>query len=250
MGKQSISGLMRGLWTLTKKYSPEILTALGITGMISTTVIAVKVTPKAVRQIEEKQKKKGAALTGVEKVKVCWKNYIPPLAIGTVSTLCLIGANSTNMRRNAALMTAYTLSESRLAEYSKKVVDELGEKKEQSIRDSIAQDHVDRTSMKEIIVTGRGSTPCLDLTSGRPFSSDIEFLRQVRNELNFRLIDEMYISLNDFYDAIGLDPTTTGDRLGWNVENGKIDIQFGSHLDKDGIPCLTVDFKTPPRYLD
>lgn len=38
-----------------KKHSPEILTGIGIAGMITTTVMAVRATPKALILIEEKK---------------------------------------------------------------------------------------------------------------------------------------------------------------------------------------------------
>ena len=38
-----------------KKYSPQILTGIGITGMIATTVTAVRATPKALRLIDERE---------------------------------------------------------------------------------------------------------------------------------------------------------------------------------------------------
>ena len=41
--------------TLSKK-SPEILTGLGIAGMVTTTVLAVKATPKALELIEDEKR--------------------------------------------------------------------------------------------------------------------------------------------------------------------------------------------------
>ena len=38
-----------------KKHSPEILTGIGIAGMITTTFLAVRATPKALELIEEKK---------------------------------------------------------------------------------------------------------------------------------------------------------------------------------------------------
>ncbi len=61
-------------------------------------------------------------------IKTAWPCYIPA-AVGAISVFCLIGASSTNLRRNAALATAYTLSESTLKEYQEKVVETIGEKR-------------------------------------------------------------------------------------------------------------------------
>ena len=102
------------------KHKPEILTGLGITGMISSTVMAVSATPKAIIIIKNKKMESEANdLTTSEIIKATWKCYIPATIVGVTSILCLISANSTNYKRNAALATAYALSERTLSEYRK-----------------------------------------------------------------------------------------------------------------------------------
>ena len=130
MNKNTITAAMRSMRTAVKKHSPEILTGIGIAGMITTTVMAVRATPKALILIEEKKDELEVdELTPKETIQAAWTCYIPAAAIGTVSVACLIGASSVNMRRRAALATAYTLSESALKEYQEKVVETIGEKK-------------------------------------------------------------------------------------------------------------------------
>ena len=69
------------------------------------------------------------------------------------------------------------------------------------------------------------------------------------NELNSRLINEMYVSLNDFYYELGLKTTTGGDDLGWNIHrDGLVDVQFSSQLSDKGEPCLVIDYRVAPRY--
>ena len=53
--------------------------------------------------------------------------------------------------------------------------------------------------------------------------------------------DEMYISLNEFYYAIGLDGIKVGEDLGWNIDTGYIELDFSSQLAKDDTPCLVID---------
>lgn len=55
MPKQSLASIAKGVRTAMKKHSPEILTGIGIAGMITTTVMAVKATPKALIMLEEKK---------------------------------------------------------------------------------------------------------------------------------------------------------------------------------------------------
>lgn len=244
------------------KHSPGILTGLGIAGMVTTTVMAVKATPKALTLIEEEKRRQNKELmeageeANIEKlkvkdvVKVTWKCYIPAAVSGVVSTACIIGANTVNVRRNAALAAAYTLSETALKEYQEKVVETIGEKKEKAVRDAVAKDRMenDPVTTKEVIITEKGNTLCYDSISGRYFKSDIEKIRKAENELNRRMKYENYISLNDFYTEIGLSPTRLGDQLGWNIDKGYIDIYFSSQLAADETPCLVIEFNKAPVY--
>ena len=80
------------------------------------------------------------------------------------------------------------------------------------------------------------------------WKSDIDKLKKAENELNRQMRDEMYISLNDFYYEVGLEPIKLGDDLGWNIDNGYIDLRFSSQLATDGTPCLVIDYGYGPRY--
>lgn len=251
MGKLNISNIAKSVRTAMKKHSPEILTGVGIAGMISTSVLAVRVTPKALVLINKKKDEDGVdKLTPVETIKVAWLCYIPAAITGSLSAACLIGANSVNVRRNTALATAYSLSESALKEYQGKVIETIGAKKEQSVRDTIAKDRIDRdpVSSREVIITEKGDTLCYDSISGRYFKSDIDKLKKAENELNRKMRDEMYVSLNEFYCEIGLNPTSIGDDLGWNIDHGYIDLRFSSQLADDGNPCLVIDYEVNPKY--
>ena len=235
------------------KHSPEILTGLGIAGMISTTVLAVKATPKALCLIEKKKEEMeindADKLTVTETVQAAWKPYIPAAVTGTVSVACLIGASSVHLRRNTALAAAYHLSETALVEYKEKVIETIGKNKEKTIRHNIDKDRVDRNppNDKEVIITGDGDTLCYDYHSGRYFKTSIDKLKKIENELNARLLREDYISLNDFYDELGLSFTKMGDDLGWNVEKGLMEFSFSSQLVND-TPCLVLNYNVEPQY--
>jgi len=251
MKKTKLSSISKGIRVAITKHSPEILTGIGIAGMITTTIMAVRATPKAIKLIEEeKDRQNKESLKPLDVIKTTWKCYIPAAITGGLSIVCLIGASSVNARRNAALATAYTLSESALKEYQEKVIETIGEKKEQTVRDAIAKDKIDRdpVSSKEVIITEKGNTLCYDSISGRYFKSDIDKLKKVENELNRRMRDEMYISLNEFYYEIGLNPTSIGDDIGWNIDRGYIELNFSSQLTDDGNPCLIIDYQVTPRY--
>lgn len=249
--KKELAKSFLSLKTAIKKHSPEILTGIGIAGMITTTVMAVRATPKALILIEERKEEIGAEkLEAMDMVKTAWACYIPAAITGTLSVACLIGASSVNARRNAALATAYTLSESALKDYQGKVIEMFGEKKNEAVKDAIAKDKVEKNPVvtREVIITEKGNTLCYDAISGRYFKSDIEKIKKAACELNRQMLDDMYVSLNDFYYEIGLDSVKLGDELGWNVDSGYIDLSFSSQLASDGTPCLVIDYSVAPRY--
>lgn len=240
-----------------KRKSPEILTGIGIGGMLMTTVLAVRATPEALRRIEAKKRsERHKKLTTIQIIQVAWKCYIPAGITGTVSTACLIGASAMNGRRNAALATAASLAETSLREYRTKVVETIGERKENAIRDAIDHDRVEHNQppadTSEISITEGAVAPvlCLDALLGRYFYSDVETLKRAANKLNWQMNNgcEPYISLNEFYMEIGLTTVNVGDDLGWRSDKGLIDLHFSSQLMNGRTPCLVVSHNNLPTY--
>lgn len=253
MNKQTINSAYKGIRKALKKHSPEVLTAIGIVGMITTTVAAVKTTPKALQLIDAREIEEDKRLTRKEIIQTTWKCYIPVAITGAASVACLIGATSVNLRRNAALATAYTLSETALKEYQAKAVEVVGEKKEQAIRDAVAKDQVakDPLGAKEVIITGKGEVLCYEPLSGRYFRSTQDEIDKAVNAINRQMRYDMNVSLNEFYDAIGLSNNDLGDKLGWDIDKGEgyIDPAYSTQLADDGTPCLVIGHRNPPRYL-
>jgi hypothetical protein len=62
------------------------------------------------------------------------------------------------------------------------------------------------------------------------------------------MVYEMYAALNDFYNEIGLSNTDMGDELGWNLDDGLLEISYGAMVADDGRPCITLDYHIAPRY--
>lgn len=248
MSKNGLVRIVKDVQLAMKKHSPEILMGIGIAGMVTTTVMAVRATPKALRMIEEKTE--DVPMTPIEKVKTVWPCYIPAAIVGMASIGCLICSNSVNARRNAALATAYTLTESTLKEYQEKVIEEIGEKRESGIRDAIAKDRLDKNPVANntVIITDSGNTMCFDVLSGRYFRSDIDKIKKTVNELNRRMCSENYISLNEFYYELGLEGIKQGDEIGWCIDKGYIDLDFRSRLSDKGEPCLVIDYQIVPQY--
>lgn len=252
MSKEGLKRTIKSAGRVLTKYSPGILTGIGITGMIGATFMAVKATPKALYLIESKKEESEVEeLTPVETIKTCWKCYIPATLTTVVSAACLIGASTVSAKRNAALATAYSISEAALREYQEKVVEVVGEKKEKAVRDAVAKNQIERdpvTKSEVVIIDSNSNTLCYEPLSGRYFKSTIDKIKKAEIKLDRQMIQEMYVSLNDFYWEIGLDGTDLGDKMGWNLSKGYMDLSFSSQLADDGTPCAVIVYGIPPVY--
>ena len=252
MNKEGLKRTIKSVERVLTKYSPGILTGIGITGMIGATFMAVKATPKALYLIEtKKEESEVEELTPIETIKTCWKCYIPATLTTVLSAVCLIGASTVSAKRNAALATAYSISEAALREYQEKVVEVVGEKKEKAVRDAVAKDQIERdpvTKSEVVIIDSNSNTLCYEPLSGRYFKSTIDKIKKAEIKLDRQMIQEMYVSLNDFYWEIGLDGTDLGDKMGWNLSKGYMDLSFSSQLADDGTPCAVIVYGIPPVY--
>lgn len=271
MKKPNITQIFNGIQKMASQHSPEILTCIGIAGMVTTTILAVKATPKALRLIGEAEETGRTELEKegnyddihIEKlqkevrkpinvVKVTWKCYVPAAVTGVFSIACLIGAQSVNARRTAALATAYKLSETALAEFKDAAVDVIGEDKVKEVKQKIAENKVEKMTSDEnrakVIVTGDGDTLFIDPFSNAQFQSSKNKIDAAVNELNRRMLTEMNVSLSELYDELGLEHTATSDDLGWRIDKGYIDVSLSDAIVKDGKAYVVMDFLVRPEY--
>ena len=188
-------------------------------------------------------------MTNIDKIKVAWKCYIPAAAVGATTIGCIIGLNDAHTRKNAALAGLYSIAQTTFSQYQEKVVEILGENKERKIRDEIDKDKILNNPVgADLIFSGTGEVLCYDSITGRYFNSEIEKIRKIINELNRRLMTEMFISLNEFYYELGLEPTKLGNDLGFNIDDGLLEIKFSSQLTKEERPCLVLNYDVHSRF--
>lgn len=253
---------MRKAASVFSKNSPTLLTAMGVAGLVTTVILAVRATPKAMELIEEREREmhneqfrwigpKDEVLTKTEIVKTAYKVYLPTIGMGLVSVACIIGANSVSLRRNAAIASAYSLSEVAFKEYQNKIVETIGDKKEREIRKEVREKKVagDTIEPSNVIVGNFGGEQiCYESLTGRYFKSDAETIRGVINKLNKNLLSDDFVPVNDLYYELGLSSVKMGDDIGWHVNDGLVDISFSGALDAKGVPCLVLDYSVEPRY--
>ena len=231
-----------------------LLTAVGVVGTVSTAVLTGRASFKAAQMITEEEYRlreetdfEYVKLDIQTATKMVWPLYIPPVGVGVLTIASIITANRLDAQKAAALAAAYGVSERTLNEYKAKVVEKLGENREQKLRDEIAADRIqnDPVENKQVIIAGSGEVLCYDNISGRYFQSSMEELRQAENKVNYELIHHNEASLSFFYEKVGLPPTRHSNEVGWN-SNNLLEINYSTQMSTDGRPCIVVDFVVGP----
>lgn len=249
-----------------RKSAPSILTGVGIVGMVLTVVMAIKATPKCdelltkaeARLKETYPEKKDVKLSKKETVTCYAKAYWAAAACGVISTAAFIASNYLHGKREAILSTAFGVSEAALRQFQQSTMDVVGEKSFEEIKAKMADTKLKetpKTSATEVEVKDpKKTTLCFDCYSGRYFNGDIETIRQSVNNLNARLIEGEYVSLNDLYYELGLPEIKMGDDLGWHKYDSYrkqgLDISYSARIAEDGTPCIVIDYTVEPAYWD
>lgn len=225
--------------------APTILTVMSCAGVIATAACAGHDTLRA-RDVLLKAEMENQDLSKKDKIARLVPCYISTALMASATIACIIGQHQVSTGKIAAYASAYSLAQAAAREYRDKVVDIIGEKKAKEIDDAIADKRLaeNPASVQQVIV-GDGKVLCFDNLSGRYFMSDMESLRKIVNDMNFDLMSDMWVRLNDFYERVGLKPINLGEELGWSVDH-QIELKFSSRLTDDGKPCLVIDFYTMP----
>lgn len=247
----TLMGILARAEKLAADNSPQILTAIGVAGTIGTAVLTGKASIKAYNHIKYETMKNDTAeapyiVTFKDKVFWTWKIYIPPVAAGAITIASVIMANKIGTRRTAAMAAAYVVSEKAFVEYKDQVIKKFGETKEQNVRDAVRQEQMNRNPIgdRQVVIAG-GNVLCYEPYTDRYFDSDMESIKKAQNDLNYRINNNWYASLSEFYDLVGLPHTEMSDELGWNSDK-LLEIEFGHALATDGRPCLVINYDVKP----
>lgn len=235
--------LLRNSKIFLKKNSPTILTCIGGAGVISTSVMAVKATPKAMRLLEEAEKEKGEKLTKLEIVKTAGPIYIPSIMIGLSTIACIFGANALNKKKQASLMSAYALLDKSYREYKNKVEELYGKDANSKIQKALAKDKREENEIE----LEDGKELFFDCISMRYFQSTMDDVLTAEIELNRKFSYQSYASANDYYTLLGLPRLDLDDEIGWSTTAGAIwygyswiDFKYDKVTLDDGLECCII----------
>lgn len=240
---------------VVQKYSPEILTGIGIVGFGATIVTACTATLKVddildehretiekidmvlnsdefKNEYDEDQAKRDKAITFIKTGAKIGKNYLPTITLGALSIACILSAHNILSKRNVALLAAYKASEEAFANYRDNVKEEFGEEKDHELFYGLKKEKVEEVVTdkkgkekkveKEIAVSnGKIASPYARFFDecNPNWTNDPDqnrfFLAQVQNQVNDRLRRNGHVFLNEVYEALGFEHSSAGAVVGW-----------------------------------
>lgn len=232
-----------------RRNSSTILSYTAVVGVVTTTVMAVKATPKALQLLEEAKEEKGEKLTGLETIKTVATTYAPSVIAGIATIGCILGANVLNKRHQAALTSAYALLDNSYKEFKKKVDELYGEEAGENIRGEIVKEKYGKQEFE----FEDGKRLYYDFYSGQYFEASPTLVQRAEYEVNRLNISEGSAYLNDWYISLGLEPIDSGWIFGWtpDINNDRywqkwIDFKHEKVEMEDGLECIIITFMQDP----
>lgn len=266
-----------------RKYSPEILTGVGILGGITSAVMASKATLKlepivdgltehveiagarhVAGDFDDRAHKRNLAFLYTRATIDIGKLYAPAVSVGIASISCIIGAQGIMQKRNVALVAAYSAVEKGFSEYRKRVEDVVGSDKEAELYYN-ATPEVVKTKNAETGSTESKTLLHIDpnnLSGYAKFFDELNdnwseepeynrmFIRTQQNYANDKLQVVGHVFLNEVYDSLGIPRTPQGQIVGWTLSTeGDNFIDFGVYSGTES-SINFVNGRSPGILLD
>lgn len=246
-----MNGLLEVSQRFIKRNASTILTCIGGAGVVVTSVMAVRATPKALWLIEDAKEAKGDELTKTETVRAAAPAYIPTVLVGASTIACIFGANVLNHRKQASMMSAYALLDSSYKEYRAKVGELYGEDADVNVRTEIAKDKYAGDGFSE----DNDKQLFYDEFSGRYFESTMKDVLIAEHELNKAITVDGGAYLNEFYELLGLEPVDYADYMGWSSValmdmywHPWVEFEHEKFTFDDGLECYILRMPYEPLY--
>ena len=241
-----MNGLVNVAIKFTRDHAPAIFAAVAASGVVATAYLTAKAAHESAKMINEADVQEDPPEQTFERLKartkLVWRNYIPAATTGAATIVCIFGSHKASRRRIVAATMAYSMADQMFNEYKQKVLEQYGPRKEEAIRDAIAEDRVKASPPPQELVqaSGPGEVLSCEEYTGRYFISSVEKLRKAQNDLNAQLLKHDTQSLSDFYYILGLNPTQMSPFFGW-FSSKLMELEFTFVL-VDDKPCISFRY--------
>lgn len=240
---------MNNLELFLKKNSSNILTGIGCIGVVATTILAIKATPKAMELIDEAESEIDGTLTNFEKIQVAWKPYIPTIISGLSTIFCVCGSNYISAKKQKAIISAYMVLDNAYKEYQNHIIDEYGEDTNRRIKNDIMQKQLDNMDEKEM----ETETLFFEFNTLRFFELSMDKVLKAECKALAQLERYGHLSLNDYYSYLGISLSDYGEVVGWSKYQmdteqyvDKLEFTYDKTVMSNGLVCYNIVTNIPP----
>lgn len=251
---------MNKLQRYLRKKSPVILSCIGAAGVVATTVLAIRATPKAVELLEEAAESKkntgdGSSdekLTVMEKVRVAGPVYIPTMLAGVTTVGCILGSNVLTYKQQVSLMSAYAIADSSYKKYREKAKELYGKANDILVQNELSKDRYKKNFGEYSIQVTDGKLLWYEPYRDEFFEMSEKEVMDAEYHINRNFALRGETNLNEFYEFLGLEPTDAGCEIGWDIYSDeyafeKLWIDFEHHLvvAEDGTEYYRIEIVPP-----
>jgi hypothetical protein len=237
--------------------SSTILTTLGAVGVVATTIVAVNATPKVHTLIKQTEYENKEPLTTFEKIRIAAPHYIPSALVGLGTISCIIGSNLVNQKYQQSLLGAYALLDSSYKSYRKSARNIFGPDADNQIMMDVAHKAYIASDGYAVYNPDNDESDVVlffDYYSNRYFKATLAAVINAQYHINRNLLLKGEVSVNEFYEFLGLEKLQFGDHLGWGDdfwEGGMSWLDFENKLTtlEDGIECYIISALYEPEIL-
>ncbi len=198
------------------------------------------------------------------------RTYLPAVALGMASTGCIVYGHTLEHRKYLGAVEAYTGAMGLLDAYRERVKEKYGEDVDKELRYGLKHDILEGETVNENGKKKKTKEDILTLDGGEPgqyarvFDErnhywekspefTMMFLKAQQNKFQHLLNTRGYVFLNEVYDALGFEMTSTGGLVGWlqNPEDQPTNyISFGLFDYDNPKTRLFINGKTNAVLLD
>lgn len=202
-----------------------ILNTLSIIGIVATPILAISGTIKAIDKVKNIEN-----ISTRELIKSALPCYVPTITVMLATGVCVVLNDRMNRRDYLTLSTLYGITNKTLQEYRAKVI-ELDENTVDVYECVEEIKQKDNHKSEQYMM--------YDIKSDRYFDIEMNRLLDAVDRIYLKLEHHDFVSLNQFYELLGLPPTSLGENVGWYTNDDQLLVYLTvSYNDRE---CILID---------
>lgn len=242
--------------------SPVILSGVAIIGVGATVYLTYRGTKSAEKKIQQnifEHCQPGASGEYCEdpdfydpdlrtKIRLTWKDYIPPVLAASLTIGCIVGAQYINAKKLAYAASVIGVYQTMDEKQKQRIKDFLPEGEYKKFLEQEDKDIVSSHPIPSNIIVDGQSDICFDKLTGRYFASSKNRIHEMINEANASILRNGPMTINDFGAYLGLDDVKLGEEFGWDTDK-LIQPKFSAVQLDDGRYVTVLDYVHDPKSL-